>query len=765
MKQSIQTYLLLCVLILLSACRPAKYLEQDELLYSGASLKVGAPLKDQPNRNFRTDLTGKIKQQPNSNFKHWVYQRNKNKTKGFGKWLRDKIGEPPVIYDPRQTIQSMLLMESYLRNNGFLHAEVSSDTIINGNKVTVNYSVKGNGRYRINKYILPPDTTMLLNLIAENSKKPIIRPGRPYTLTTIDAERLRIENLGRNNGFYEFDQDAIYFYVDTIIPEERAVDIYLTIRKPANQKTYRPHKIGAVRIYPDYALGESTSETKGKRDTIIDGQWTMIQDKSIVKLEAMKEAIAQDSGALYDLSLERQAINYLLDFGIFKFVNLRYEKDTIDGDVILNRSFYLTPSLNQDVGINLEASTERTNFLGSSVGVNYVHRNAFNTAVQFSTGLSAGVELQAGGNGPLVNTLQVEYNAGLTFPRLLLPFEVSRRVRGAIPKTLINFNSAYQSRNTLFTSFSSLLELGYSWKRNNKIQHQIYPFQFTLLRLLNTSEEFQTELDDNPRLQASFDDLLILASNYRFTFTNQLLNTRKDYTYFRAELETAGNLATRLGRTVEVNGQEQKTLLNVPVAQFGRISSEIRRTWYQRKTTIVGRFAAGLAVPYGNSNAVPYIRQFFVGGASSNRGFRFRGVGPGTYAPPEDDGNINLNSFDRVGDIKLEANIEYRFPIGGYFKGAFFVDAGNVWLSNRSAGDLPEGLFDINTFYKELAVGTGFGLRVDAQYVVLRFDLGIPVRDPARLDGNRWLFNEIDFLDKDWRSESLKLNIAIGYPF
>jgi outer membrane protein assembly factor BamA len=762
MQRYTYIYFLFGLLILFGACRPSKYLKEGELLYNGATLKVSKPLKDQPNKNYRADLSTKVRQKPNSKFKLWVYMRNKNKTKGLGKWMKEKVGEPPVLYEPRQTERSRLLMETYLRNNGFLHAEVSADTVMIKNKVEVRYFIKGNGQYTINEYFLPPDTTLLLSLIKENSKRPIIRPGRPYTLTTIDAERLRIENLGRNNGFYEFNPDAIYFYVDTIVPPDQSVDVHLVIRPPANEKKYRPHKLGAVTIYPDYILGEENTQKSVDKDTIRQDQWTLIQNKTIVELAALQEAIAQDSGAVYDLSLERQAINYLLDFGIFKFVNLRYDKDSIDGELVLQRSFYLTPSLNQDFGINVEASTERTNFLGSSIGVNYTHRNAFNTAVQFNTGLSAGAELQVGKDEPLFNTLQAEYNAGLVFPRLLLPFKISHRVKGSIPKTLVNLNATYQRRNTLFTSFSGLAELGYSWKINRKIQHQIFPFQFTLLNLLNTSMEFQAELDRNPRLRASFDDLFILAANYRFSYTNQLLNTRKDYTFFRAELETAGNIASLFSSSSDTG---PSTLLNVPVAQFSKVSSEIRYTWFQRKTSIVGRFSAGLAVPYGNSKAVPYIRQFFVGGASSNRGYRFRGVGPGTYSPPENTDNVNLNFFDRTGDIKIEGNLEYRFPLAGYFNGALFADAGNVWLSSQSGETIPEGLFDINTFYKELAVSAGIGLRIDVQYVVIRFDLGIPVRDPSRSEGDRWLFNEIDLVDKDWRSDNLTLNIAIGYPF
>ncbi|MFT5168223.1 MAG: outer membrane protein insertion porin family, partial [Saprospiraceae bacterium] len=602
------------VLLFFSACQPTKYLGKNELLYNGATIVKSKPKKDQPGRNLRTELSYKVRQQPNKKifgqrFKLWVYQQyiNHDKEKGLRHWLKTKIGEPPVVYSHRLTEQSRLSIQQYLRDNGFLNATVSVDTTIKNRVIDVKYSVKGNGQFSIHSYIIPPDTTRFLALINQKIKKPRIQPGAPYSLRAIDAERLRIENLARGNGFFEFDQSSLYFYLDTTITENRKLDIYLSIKPPADQKNYKRYQLGNVNIYPDYSL--NSGEVAEKKDTIRTDNWQVIQSKRIVKLKTLQAAIAQDSGAVYSEYLERQTINYLLDLDVFKYINLKYEMVMVDSQPVLNRNFYLTPSLNQDFDVGLEASTERTNFLGYSAGVNYTHRNLFRGAENFKTGLSLGAETQAGGDGPFINTLEVNFNSGLSIPRLLLPFKISNRLKGVIPKTLINVNGSYQQRNTLFTSASMLTEFGYTWKQKQHFQHQFYPFQFTFLKLINTSTDFENELIANPRLRASFDDLIIFAADYRFFYSNQSINTQNNYFYFRGEIETAGNIASLAGQQNANNPNGPKTFFNTPIAQFTRFQAEARYTWYQPKTSIVTRLSTGIALSYGNSVAVPYVRQ------------------------------------------------------------------------------------------------------------------------------------------------------------
>ncbi|MEL6926629.1 MAG: POTRA domain-containing protein, partial [Bacteroidota bacterium] len=332
-----------------------QYLPKGEYLYAGAELKTANPKKLQPNARLQDELLLKVKQ-PANPAKPLIWLHYKmgpvEKQRGLKNWLKNKIGKPPVFYDATATEQSKLLMEKHLRDNGFFHAQVNADTTVEGHRITVNYHINGKGQYSIRNYILPPDSTKLLTLINQKTKRPLLRPGRPYSLTAIDAERLRLEQLGRNAGFYEFNQSALYFYLDTTVQETRQMDVYLAVNPPANEQGYQPHVLGNATIYPDYSLNQNDN-TATSPDTIREAGWTMIQQRPIIELHALQEAIAQDSGALYSEKLKNQAINYLLDLGVFKFVNLRYRKDSINGTAVLHRDFYLTPSLNQDIGVEL----------------------------------------------------------------------------------------------------------------------------------------------------------------------------------------------------------------------------------------------------------------------------------------------------------------------------------------------------------------------------------------------------------------------------
>jgi len=277
------------------------------------------------------------------------------------------------------------------------------------------------------------------------------------------------------------------------------------------------------------------------------------------------------------------------------------------------------------------------------------------------------------------------------------------------------------------------------------------------VNLSRTSDEFESILDNNPFLRNSFDQQFIAGINYTFNY-NKLLDKFRTHGYFVATtIDLAGNGINLANR---VFGGDTETFLGLKYAQYSRGDVDFR--YYLRmnqKHTIATRLFGGVGIPYGNSNSLPFVKQFFSGGPNSVRAFRIRSIGPGTYRPEE----FNLGSFfDQAGDIRLEGNIEYRFPIVSILKGAFFMDAGNVWLMNENEA-LPGGKFT-SKWWNELAVGTGFGLRFDIEFFVIRFDLATPLRVPSLPENERW-GNSFDFRDKNWRRENLIFNFAIGYPF
>jgi outer membrane protein insertion porin family len=381
-------------------------------------------------------------------------------------------------------------------------------------------------------------------------------------------------------------------------------------------------------------------------------------------------------------------------------------------------------------------------------------------------------------SGPL-KAIEIGGEAKLTFPRLLVPFKINYPGRKYLPTTDVSIGSRIQQRIGFFKLNSFNLAYGYTWRENTLKSHEFYPVDINFIELGKTSEDFDERLRQNVYLARSFEDQFIPGARYSYTLNTQLSEKRADkfreqkfersHFYFNGRVDVAGNLIHALqGKNFEQRaGNEQGTILGSPYSQFAKGEIDFRHYWQiNEKTQFVTRINPGLGYAYGNSLTMPYIKQFAIGGSTSIRAFPARSIGPGTYYVLNDTTSDETRRLfiDQRGDLKAEGNAELRYDISNTIKTAIFVDAGNIWLlrfDSARAG----GLFDKRKFMKELAVGTGFGLRLDFNFFVLRFDLAFPLRKPWLPDGQRWVFDQIDVGSSGWRRENLILNIAIGYPF
>ncbi|MFA6457559.1 MAG: BamA/TamA family outer membrane protein, partial [Bacteroidota bacterium] len=346
-------------------------------------------------------------------------------------------------------------------------------------------------------------------------------------------------------------------------------------------------------------------------------------------------------------------------------------------------------------------------------------------------------------------------------------FELTNISSLFVPKTRITAGIRLQHRLQYFQMFSTDASFGYHWKESASKEHIFNPFSLTFAQLTRTTEKFDELLRINQLLRKSFEEQFILGHSYTFTYNDQMNRELTNHLYFQGNIDLSGNLL-QLIQSLFVEGTASPA---APYKIFGTIYSEYYkfdidlRYYYNnlaQTSSLAGRIIAGLGVAYGNSATLPYVKQFYIGGSNSVRAFPARGLGPGTYIVPD---SLSATSFiDQAGDLKLEGNIEYRFPIISFLKGALFVDAGNIWLlhndPNRSGG-----VFSGKTFMEQLAVGTGFGFRFDLSFLILRFDLAFPLRIPSLPEYHRWVINAIDVVDPTWRKDNLALNIAIGYPF
>ncbi len=743
----------------LSACNPVRRLTATEQLWLEPQIEFDSLSVITGKKRLKEKLLTEVRPQPNSAFKLWVYNLfgEPKKAKGLKHWFKYKVGEPPVLYQPELAERSRLVLQKELEDIGYLNAEVLLDTIDQGQKVKAIYQVSAPKRYRLDSIYLPVDTSALARLTRQHNDKTLLKPGGHYSVQDLKAERNRLATLATQNGYYGLSSNDIYYYVDTTGSVD-SLDLYLRWKFALDSNRLERHYLGNTTIYPTYALDQPEERSY---DTIRYQDLTLIENYFFVKESLLKRAIRGEKNDLYDGRLQNSTISYLQNLDIFKFINLQNRPSTLNGRPVVNRTFYLTPAQVRDFRVDFETNTRSGSYFGILTSANYTNRNWLGGAERLDIGLSVGAETQPGGVSQFINTFEVTAQASLSFPRLLVPFKTDAIYQDYVARTRFKLSNAYQVRAGFFSINRLATEMTYDWRGNRLVQFQFSPVWVSLNETFRIDPEFQQQLSANRRLEESLKNVFILGGQYRMTYSTQNLEEQTPYFFFTGNLRLAGNVPYAAASLLS-SGNEPYRFLGTRFSQFAKITLDARYYWPRRKHSWAFRFDAGLAVPYGNSTIVPYAEQFFIGGSTSLRAFRLRQLGPGAFVNPAVE---DLNFFDQTGDVKLELNAEYRFDLATYFKGAFFVDAGNIWLLNETIGEAEEGRFELDSFLNEIAVGTGLGLRLDVNFFVIRLDGAFPLRKPVFGEGFEWTFADIAPFSRNWRSENLVWHLAIGYPF
>lgn len=749
---------------LIASCSGTKHLQAGEILVEATTISFANPKAVNKKTQLKAELVLLAKPVPDyglGKFNLGVYNsfRNLKKQSGFRHWIKKTFGRPPQLYDPTVVNRSQLILEKHLKDNGYFGSTIEIDTLVKKRQMVINYQVVSKGQFKFNRLYFPADTTPVGKLIHEFRGETSIDTTKYYSKLALDEERLRLTQILGNKGYIDFQEKYLFYLVDTTKGTLQA-DIYLEIENQVDSVLHHPYHIGETFVYPAYLLDDSLS-TKNL-DTVFRKNLMAIQPLEVVKPKVLDRSISQQKDELVNRELQDVAISHLLDLGLFKFVRLKYEKRDSGTAKLLDRYFYLTPSLTQNIQYEFQLNNRTGNFFGSAASVQYRHNNLFYGAERLDVKLSTGFETQLRDNVGFINTVDLTLEANLLIPRLLLPFKLRNKSFRFVPRTRFSLGNSYKRRTNLYTINSVNLSLGYEYQQNTEIRHQFNALRINQLNVWNESADFKKILADNTRLQNSFGDVFIIGSIYTFTYNSNPKNDVTPYYYLRADFGTSGNLVSLFANNNQSETDTANTFLGRPYAQFLKFSPDFRYYIPRQKSTIASRLLFGIGIPYKNSKELPYIEQFFVGGANSIRAFRLRGLGPGSYVD-ELMLNDNTQLIDQTGDIKLEFNLEYRFDIMQYLKGAFFVDGGNIWLLNRTGQ--PNGIFKFNRFYKEIAVGTGFGLRLDFDFFVIRFDSAFPLREPIANGQFGWTFKDLAIYKKSWRKENLIYNLAIGYPF
>ncbi len=687
-------------------------------------------------------------------------------------WLR-RIGEEPVIFDPGAAERSAGQLESYMRTKGFFNAGVSDSIRSKGKETEVIYMIEPGRPYTIRDIKYDIQDTLLRSLVLMDTVNCLIERGMIYDVDLLQKERKRLERFVRDIGFYTFSTENIFFRIDSALMSHQVIVNYVvTPRSTTDSRgrtsfvNHRMYRVRDVYVYPSFdprlALTEGERYTMSFDTTFHRGIYFIEPPgRSMVKHEVITQSMYVLPGTLFSVTNAEQTEAHLSDLKNHRLVNISYsDAVSLTGvrrdEGLLDCIIQLTPMQRQSFSIELEGTHSGGN-LGGALNLVYQNKSLFRGAELFSMKLKGAYETLTEDVKGFKNTEQYGIEASLRLPKFLSPFQGGENfIRKHDPGTVIQAGFNYQKLPIYARSVANI-SLGYNWSGNKFTRFNLNPLSFNVVKLHYVDPEFQAVIDEMSYLAYSYRDVTIMGGRFDFVFNNQIIKKSRDYWNIRLGFDAAGNLLNLGYKAVGAGQQEDGTyhLFRQPFAQF--LKGEADASYHFRineQSSFVCRFFAGVGLPYGNSEVMPFEEQYFGGGANDIRAWVVRALGPGSYVMTE-------SSFiNQTADMKLVANAEYRFKLFWILEGALFLDAGNIWTV-RQDDDRPGSQFRFSTFTDEIAVGTGFGLRFDFKFLLLRTDLGLKLRDPQYSDGSKWIPLTRPFNSRD----DVSIVIGIGYPF
>jgi len=751
------------IALLVASCSNTKNLGANQNLFVGSEEKIKSTdkLHSSKRKALESDMHSLVRPKRNSTvlgvrFKLTVYNMFKEpkKPKGLIYWVKHKVGEPPVLASASVLEKNRQIIQNHLDNKGYFRDSVQMDTTVKNKKLHVTYTALLDTQYRIKQTSYPGDSSILAQTIqrkATRKKYVLLKPGDPYDLDIIKAERTRIDNRLKENGFFYFSPDYLRANVDSTVGTHE-VDIDMRVKPETPPYARQPYYINDVYVFTDFDINGDTSLIGAKN---FHG-YTIIDPNNKFKPEIFSRTLVFNRGDLYNRTDHNLSLNRLITLGVYKFVKVRFEPS--DSAEKINAFYYLTPTNKKSIRFQVSALTKTNNATGGEFSVNWRNRNLFRGAELLTLSANAGFQKQISA-GIRVNTLSYGLNANLFVPRIIAPFKINTS-SAFVPQTKFSAGYSFFNRTTEYVLNSANLGYGYTWKNSVKEQHELTLFNINFVKPTNITDSFQNRIDTNLTLARSVQKQFILGSIYNYNYNTQAKpNTSLNNFYFNGNIDVSGNLIGLI-TGADINKGEQKNVFGEPFTQYVRLEADFRhylRLGNQNRS-LNTRFNAGVGYAFGNDTIMPFIKAFFAGGVSDLRGFRARTLGPGSYyaGNPRDTFII-----DQPGDIKLLMSLEYRAKLFSILRYALFADAGNIWTL-RTDTTRPGSKFTSN-FLDDIAVDVGVGLRVDVSILILRLDIAFPLRLPYAAKGEK--FTDFDFGSKNWRQDNIVWNLAIGYPF
>lgn len=760
----IKYFVLFCLFFVLG-CSNTKYLPEGDLLYTGGSVTVKDSLiKKKERKALETELEGLLRPKPNKQIlglrpKLWIYNLagEPKKQKGTRYWLRNKVGEPPVLFSKVDLDYNASVLRNFTENRGYFKTRVSADSTVRNKRVTAEYTVIPKKQYIIKSVTFPDDSLAMSRIIGRSSRRSLLKVGKPYDLDVIKAERERIDARLKEKGYFYFNPDYLLAQVDSS-KGDHEVKIRLVIKPDTPPKALTAYKINKIFVYPNYSLSNDSAVYRQKNITQYK-DFTIIDTTETFKPRVYDRTIYFKKGDLYNRKDHNLTLNRFVNLGTFSFVKNEFKpSDSIPKT--LDSYYYLTLLPKKFIRVEVLGKTNSASYTGTELNLNWNNRNLLKGAELFTVSVFGGADFQLGGVNKGKNIYKLGAETSLTWPRFVTPFNIEGNSE-YVPRTKVALRYEYQKRTQLYALNSFNTSFGYLWKENIRKEHQLNVIDVTYVSPNHVTPEYLADIEEDPALGKVIEKQLIFGPTYSYTYTNTMQKRRKNTFYFNGELDLAGNI-TGLVTGASYKKDDVKTIFDVPFSQYVKIRSDFRHYLkLGKESELASRLIVGAGLAYGNSRTLPTSKQFVVGGTNSIRAFRARTLGPGSYVIPP---TVNNNyTPDQSADLKLEFNTEYRAKLFSIVRGAVFVDAGNIWLLHADP-DKP-GAEISKDFMKEIAIGAGAGLRFDLSFLVLRTDFAFPLRNPSLPDGQRWVIDDINFGSGSWRKDNLILNIAIGYPF
>ena len=768
------TVIIIVLVVMTTACSSTKHVPQGKLLLDKVKINVTDPHKDVEASQLANYLRQNANHRVLGGLKLQLALYNiagRDSANWFNRWIK-RVGTPPVIYDSALTVASADQLHMALSNRGFMNNVVTYQVEADSakRKARINYDITLGEPYFIRSidYDIPDED--LRDIILADTARFTVHEGDLLNYNRLDEWRQNITENLRNHGYYAFNKEYITFMADTAAGS-KAVDLTLNSRDPYrndHMPYYTEHEPFYVRdvIYvTDYDPVEMHDAFWGTDTvTLLSGIKIIEGPDRYLRHDVLDECNHIEPGQLYNAEAITRTYRALGRLNILKQINIDVRPlGEVDGVLMVDAYVLLSPDKSQTVSVSLEGTNSEGD-LGFGVGLDYEHRNIFKGAEVLSAKAKVSYESISGNLSGLINNNYSEYSTelGLTFPKFMFPFLKRSFKRKIQASTAFTVNFDYQARPE-YTRIIAGGSWRYQWtERSRRMAHTLTLVDVSVISVPKYNEEFFKRIT-NPLLFYSYQDHLIMRMGYNFYRTNkaemnvlQMGRFQRNVFTIRANAETAGNLLYGLshltGQKADADGSYKA--MGIRYSQYFKADADYSFTHYfDHRQSVAFHVGAGVAVPYGNSDVLPFEKRFYSGGANSVRGWGVRTLGPGSY-----DSNNNLSKFIyQCGDIRFDVNLEYRAKLFWVVELGLFMDAGNIWTI-KNYEDQPGGVFKFNKFYEQIAAAYGAGIRLDFKYFLVRVDMGMKAHNPAS-GQEHW-----PLLHPRFKRDS-EFHFSVGYPF